>query len=87
VERLNLKIQKSQLWNIFQSNFFIMARHIYHSFTMLNLFDLLLIKSAVNLRQEVGYSNIATPCLVSALERTLYLSGYALVAELMIFDQ
>jgi hypothetical protein len=37
----------------------------------------------------MGYSNIATSGLVVvvALERTLYLSGYALVAELMIFDQ
>ena len=34
----------------------------------------------------MGYGNIATSGLVSALERTLYLSGYALVAELMIFD-
>jgi hypothetical protein len=53
---------------------------------MLNLFDPLLIKLEVTLRQEVVYSNIATSGLVSALERTLYLSGYVLVAELMIFD-
>jgi GDP-mannose 6-dehydrogenase len=62
----------------------------HHRFTILNLFDLLLIKLAATLRQKSGYSNIASSTslgLFSALKRTLYLSGYALVAERMIFDQ
>jgi hypothetical protein len=54
---------------------------------MLNLFDPLLIKISSKSKIGNGVQQHSHFRLVSALERTLYLSGYALVAELMIFDQ